>query len=205
MFFPNICEVLRGKKVLDIGCGSGGLVKSLRNRGVDAYGVNLFMKTELPFLFSGDFMDFPENAKFDALLAMGVFEDMAIYRPFAWSSTKDYGQLRKRKFEQWAKRSNAKDPVHVLPDWGDLKPSPEAQATMIKKLRRLVSDDGLCLFYTYTSSLIFSKASMRRNGFSVHVVTCEPYEIDRFTNRRKREGKHQIYLLLPKKQHGGIR
>jgi 2-polyprenyl-3-methyl-5-hydroxy-6-metoxy-1,4-benzoquinol methylase len=76
-------KALEGSKVLDIGCGSGKLVKYLRTKGVEAYGIepstalfDEFLKNE-PFFFKGAVADFiikNPGARFDLIIAADVIE-----------------------------------------------------------------------------------------------------------------------------------
>lgn len=63
------------KRVLDIGCGDGYFVKKLRNRGLDAYGIDLKPKTKCKYVRKGDARDLIEcfkDMKFDAVIAKGI-------------------------------------------------------------------------------------------------------------------------------------
>lgn len=73
---------LNPKNCLDIGCGTGGLVKQLRKLGIDAYGVELSNyaleaadQEVKPFLKQGDIINLPyEEGQFDLVLSFDVFE-----------------------------------------------------------------------------------------------------------------------------------
>jgi len=75
---------LKPKNCLDVGCGTGGLVKVLRSFGIDAYGVEisehaleLADKTVRPFLKSGDIIKLPyAKDEFDLVLTFDVLEHM---------------------------------------------------------------------------------------------------------------------------------
>ena len=90
-FFHTIADYYRAfiikvnlnpKNALDIGCGTGGLVKALRRFGIDAYGVeisdqalDLAEKTIRPFLKKGDITNIPhENDEFDIVITFDVLE-----------------------------------------------------------------------------------------------------------------------------------
>lgn len=73
---------LKPKTVLDVGCGTGQLVKQLRVLGIDAYGVEI-SKDALemadsdikPFLKKGDIIDIPyKNNEFDLVMTFDVLE-----------------------------------------------------------------------------------------------------------------------------------
>lgn len=73
---------LNPKTCLDVGCGTGYLVKWLRFLGVDAYGVevsqaalNLAKDSVRPYLKKGDILKLPyENKEFDLVLTFDVLE-----------------------------------------------------------------------------------------------------------------------------------
>lgn len=73
---------LKPKNCLDVGCGTGQLVKTLRTFGIDAYGVEisehalaLADKSVRPFLKEGDIVKLPfEKDKFDLVLTFDVLE-----------------------------------------------------------------------------------------------------------------------------------
>ncbi len=75
---------LNPKSCLDVGCGTGGLVKSLRKFGIDAYGVEISEQAlELadhsvkPFLKKGDITRLPyDDDQFDLVLTFDVMEHM---------------------------------------------------------------------------------------------------------------------------------
>ncbi|MBP9691189.1 UMP kinase [Candidatus Woesebacteria bacterium] len=72
------------KNCLDIGCGTGNLVRVLRKFGIDAYGVEISEdalsmadKSVRPFLKSGDVVKLPYEAdEFDLVLTYDVLEHM---------------------------------------------------------------------------------------------------------------------------------
>lgn len=72
------------KNCLDVGCGTGGLVKWLRRFGIEAYGVDISQfaveladKEAKPFLKSGDMINlpYPDN-QFDLVLTYDVLEQV---------------------------------------------------------------------------------------------------------------------------------
>lgn len=73
---------LNPKNCLDVGCGTGDLVKALRRLGVDAYGVEisdhaleLADKSVRPFLKKGDMSSLPyEDNQFDLVISFDVLE-----------------------------------------------------------------------------------------------------------------------------------
>ncbi len=73
---------LAPKRCLDIGCGTGQLVKWLRKFGVDAYGVDISQyaieladKEAKPFLKTGDILKLPyEDNSFDTVVSYDVLE-----------------------------------------------------------------------------------------------------------------------------------
>ncbi len=75
---------LKPKSCLDVGCGTGLLVKYLRKFGVDAYGVEISSHAlELadeevkPFLYKGDILKLPfEDNKFDLVITFDVLEHL---------------------------------------------------------------------------------------------------------------------------------
>lgn len=72
------------KNCLDVGCGTGNLVKVLRGFGIDAYGIEISEhaiemadKTVRPFLKTGDVVKLPyEDDEFDLVLTFDVLEHM---------------------------------------------------------------------------------------------------------------------------------
>jgi SAM-dependent methyltransferase len=202
VFFPNLMALLKGRKVLEIGCNSGGFVKLLRSKGVDAYGVDLYRIPEPPIFISKDYMDLPVKVKYDAIFAFGVFEEDAIYRPFAWGGTEGYDQVRRRKFETFAAKAGAKNPKH--PKTGPFErliPSPECQAFMVRKLHSLLNPSGFCVLCTYTSALIFAKDVVEANGFHTERFTRKLYEPNCWWERNGRKKRHvaeqkTMYVLV---------
>jgi uridylate kinase len=75
---------LNPKSCLDVGCGTGGLVKALRKFGIDAYGVEISDQAlELadnsikPFLKKGDITKLPyDDDQFDLVVSFDVMEHM---------------------------------------------------------------------------------------------------------------------------------
>lgn len=73
---------LNPKNCLDIGCGTGELVKYLRRLGIDAHGIELSHyaleiadSDSKPFLKQGDIINLPyESGQFDLVLSFDVFE-----------------------------------------------------------------------------------------------------------------------------------
>ena len=52
---PDISSIIaarpkRGARILDVGCGGGRLVRTLRSFGYEAYGIDPFLKAELPYI-----------------------------------------------------------------------------------------------------------------------------------------------------------
>lgn len=76
--------VVRPKNVLDIGCGTGRLVKYLRELGIEAYGIEISEyaldqadKTIRPYLKSGDVTNVPYKDKtFDTVVSFDVLEHL---------------------------------------------------------------------------------------------------------------------------------
>lgn len=85
------CKSPEGCKILDIGCGGGKLVRYLRAKGLEAYGLepshalfDTFLKNE-PFFFKGDVQDFiikNPGTKFDVIIASDVLEHIPEPVPF---------------------------------------------------------------------------------------------------------------------------
>jgi SAM-dependent methyltransferase len=81
-------EISAGQRVLDLGCGSGAVVASLRRRGVDAVGVDYAQamvdvaRTEYGLgeqVRRSDAADLPfETNSFDVVIANGVFHHLAV-------------------------------------------------------------------------------------------------------------------------------
>lgn len=81
--FIRLLDIKKGDAVLDAGCGHGGLVKYLRSKGIDAYGITI-TKTQYkeniqehgPYFFYGDYTEFqPELVnKFDHIILPGSLE-----------------------------------------------------------------------------------------------------------------------------------
>jgi len=75
---------LKPKNCLDVGCGTGQLVQTLRSFGIDAYGVEISEqalamadKTVRPFLKTGDIVKLPYNTgEFDLVITFDVLEHM---------------------------------------------------------------------------------------------------------------------------------
>jgi hypothetical protein len=201
LFFPNIFNLLQSKKVLEIGCCGGSLVKYMRTRGIDARGIDLYGTEEPPILLCGDFMNLSCKIKYDAIFAMGVFEDMAIYRPFAWSKTEPYDRVRRRKFEKFAREAGAKNPKLPIIEGNDLHPPPKCQVTMVRKLRSLIREGGFCVFRTYTSPFLFSEKVVAANGFkfikAVRRIYQHPYPWET-SQRRKLQQRENRYIIIAK-------
>jgi len=75
---------LKPKSCLDVGCGTGALVKQMRELGIDAYGVeiskdalNLAHKDTRPFLKLADITNLPHpDSQFDLVLTYDVLEHL---------------------------------------------------------------------------------------------------------------------------------
>jgi 2-polyprenyl-3-methyl-5-hydroxy-6-metoxy-1,4-benzoquinol methylase len=77
---------IEGCRILDVGCGSGKLVRYCRSKGLDAFGLepstalfDEFLKNE-SFFFNGDVADFiykNPGVKFDFIIAADVLEHVA--------------------------------------------------------------------------------------------------------------------------------
>lgn len=65
---------LRGLRVLEIGCGPGGLLRRLRARGARATGIDLFPGSDDPAVVKGDFMSADLPGPYDLIIAVAVFE-----------------------------------------------------------------------------------------------------------------------------------
>lgn len=84
-------KALDGCTILDIGCGSGKLVKYLRSKGLEAYGLepssalfDTFLKNE-PYFFKGEvngFISQNTDKRFDFIIAADVLEHVEQPVPF---------------------------------------------------------------------------------------------------------------------------
>ncbi len=141
LYFPNLEGLLKGKRVLDIGSGSGGFVNMLRSRNIDAIGIDLFNEPKQPHQLKGDFMHYPFDKQFDVVFGMGVFEEDAIYSPQAMN----FGQK-----EMAFKKDSLKKNYPI---------------SMLRRLNELLAPDGFGIFSIYTSQLIFSREMASEEGF----------------------------------------
>jgi cyclopropane fatty-acyl-phospholipid synthase-like methyltransferase len=81
--FIRLLDIKKGDAVLDAGCGHGGLVKYLRSKEIDAYGITI-TKTQYneniqehgPYFFYGDYTEFQSELvnKFDHIILPGSLE-----------------------------------------------------------------------------------------------------------------------------------
>jgi SAM-dependent methyltransferase len=81
--FIRLLDIKKGDAVLDAGCGHGGLVKYLRSKGVDAYGITITktqykenLKEHGPYFFYGDYTEYQSELvnKFDHIILPGSLE-----------------------------------------------------------------------------------------------------------------------------------
>ena len=87
-FFSNIAdhiaESLSPRRVLDAGCAMGFLVESLRDRGIEAWGVDVssFAVSQVladvrPYCMVGSLVDTIPSGRFDLVTCIEVFERMS--------------------------------------------------------------------------------------------------------------------------------
>jgi len=82
-WFVDMVKSFGAETVLDIGCGPGMLVKSLREEGIEAYGLDFAPSLKriqwhgLPYFLNGDAQDlsFPDNS-FDLVFSSEFFEHL---------------------------------------------------------------------------------------------------------------------------------
>ncbi len=73
---------IKGKTVFELGCGSGGILLALKNRGAIVTGVDLddgaieFGKQYVNNLYSGDAYDFLDRMSFDLIILSNVLEHL---------------------------------------------------------------------------------------------------------------------------------
>ena len=81
--FMRLCKLNKGDSVLDAGCGHGGLVKFLRERGIDAYGITISKQQYVDnkknigdYFFCGDYTKKHTYLldKFDVIILPGSLE-----------------------------------------------------------------------------------------------------------------------------------
>jgi SAM-dependent methyltransferase len=78
----DICLLVSPRRVLEIGCGRGSLVRALRDKGVDAYGIdisewavrNVIDPSLSPFIRHLAAQDLETAEKFDLIIALDVIE-----------------------------------------------------------------------------------------------------------------------------------
>ena len=145
LYFPNLEELLQGKRVLDIGSGSGWFVDMLRSRNIDAIGIDLFCEPNQPYQLKGDFMHYPFNGRFDVIFGMGVFEEDAIYSPQALDFSQEGKAFKRDSLE---------------------KNSP---VSMLRRFNELLAPNGFGIFCIYTSPLIFSGDMASEKGFKLTI------------------------------------
>lgn len=129
LLFPNLGEGIRGKHILEIGCGQGQHLELLRDAGALVAGIDLFMEPMSPNAAKGDFMTFSFGARYDFIFAFGVFERCATYSPAAL------------KQDEFKREMDARNPPQK----------------MLARLVELMAETGVCLFSTYADPLIFTK------------------------------------------------
>lgn len=84
VFIANYCDKIRlektlphltkAMKILDLGCGSGWMTKSLNSRNFDCIGVDIHLENNHPFYKgTADEIPFPDNS-FDCIIMIEVIE-----------------------------------------------------------------------------------------------------------------------------------
>ncbi len=67
-------HLIKEMKILDLGCGSGSITKSLNSRNFDCVGVDTYLENNHPFYKgTADEIPFPDNS-FDCLIMIEVIE-----------------------------------------------------------------------------------------------------------------------------------
>ncbi|MBI4454254.1 hypothetical protein HY636_06435 [Candidatus Woesearchaeota archaeon] len=169
--FPNLEEMLQGKDVLEIGCAGGSLVREFQARGIKAEGIDMYHTPANAGVSKGDFMDLPHDKKYSAIIALGVFEEEAIYADVALNRS-----------------SEAIERLHQ-----------NGGKEMLQKLGVLLTDDGFCILKTYMYPLIFTPQMAKIEGFSLRKykrqLNTTRYPVGRISDMNVHFSPENWYLL----------
>lgn len=81
------CKNVKGKRILDIGCGLGHATTELMKRGSEVVGISSTVNAtrlikEMYVLICDDFLDYPFDESFDISIALGFFDHTGNPTPY---------------------------------------------------------------------------------------------------------------------------
>lgn len=94
------------KSVLEIGCGRGEFVQHLRERGIEAYGIDIAPRTESKHIIKGDARNLEEyfgKNKFDVIAANGVLCSGGQLEALTFFNYKEAKEQFESNFNEFAK------------------------------------------------------------------------------------------------------
>tara|TARA_B100001142_G_C14346497_1_gene660206 strand:- start:40 stop:1320 length:1281 start_codon:yes stop_codon:yes gene_type:complete len=118
-YFIELLDIKEGDSVLDAGCGHGNMVKYMRDKGINAYGITLTneqyienKKRHGDYYYYGDYTEYNKNLhnKFDYIILPGSLEHPFGGNPMFMSSYKNKYEKMKDMFKMFKKyfKSNSK-------------------------------------------------------------------------------------------------